>query len=114
MFLLTGYSELADPADQHELERILFSYEKRSAFFLLARLNVLLSFYNFRDKEYHLVQNWLLTHTTDSDLQKKLERKFPNQQALAGRLIFHRQQFLLMMKMLLLDEAHSGERDAAV
>ncbi len=114
MFLLTSYSELGDPLGNAEVERIVFSYEKRSAFFLLARLNVLISFYRYSDKEYQLVQNWLLTHTADGDLLKRLGRKFPDERSLAGRLIFHRQQFLLMMKMLVLDEQHEGGRDVSI
>jgi len=111
MLVTIGHSELDGALENAELEKIVFSYEKRSAFFLLARLNVLLSFYSYADDEYQLIQNWLLSHLIDDDLLRRFRRKFPNRQSLAGRLIFHRQQFLLMMKMLLLDRKHAGEHD---
>ncbi|HEX7999606.1 MAG TPA: hypothetical protein VF528_14560 [Pyrinomonadaceae bacterium] len=95
-----------------QLKEILFSYKKKPLFFLLAVVNTFISFYRYSDlKRQGFVQDRLLYDLTNATLYKQVKRKFPDERSMFERIIFHRQQLLTCMKMILLEANDLGEID---
>lgn len=80
---------------------------------MLARLNTLISFYPYISDKQRFVQSRILERFTDPDLLKRITEKFPGERLWSERIIFHRQQFLTMMKIILLESDTEGDRDLA-
>jgi hypothetical protein len=114
MRLPLSYSELTNeaPADA-DMRRILLSYRRRSAFFTLAKLNTLISFYPYASDKQRFVQSRMLERFTDAAMLRRITTMFPGERLWSERIVFHRQQFLTMMKIILLESETEGDRDLA-
>jgi len=95
--------------DTDELRQLLQPYSKIPTFRMIAMLNTLLSFYDGDEEQAKRIQGFFLQNLTDEDLFERLKQKFSNE-SVTRRPVFHRQQFLVLMKDLLLKE-EDGERD---
>ena len=102
------YSEIFETKPgETEINQLLVQFEKTSAFFTLATINSLLSFYDRSKKNASVVQGYLCANFTDENLFERIINKFPND-LMADRPIFHRWQLLALMKRVLQNDNAGG------
>jgi hypothetical protein len=105
------YSDLAEHVpSEAEADALVATLAKRPAFYLLAMLNTLLSFYEKDLKAFTDVQGFLFSNLVEDELFRSAQRKFPNAQ-MGFRPMFHRQQMLVLMKKVMSSAADEGGRD---
>lgn len=99
-----------------ELNEIISSFARRPTFFLLANINSLISFYvdspdpgALTKADY--VQRFLIHNLMDDKARALILREMDNQPPLKEGPVFHRQQLLMLMKMLLVKAKDDGPID---
>lgn len=106
---ITYYELTGKKADQRELAKLIKSFDKRSTFSYLARINNWLAMtpVHFDEDKFVQLQKQLSEDLVEAGLVQRLS-KILNATSLVDRPIFHRQQLLVFMKRVLAEGLDEG------
>lgn len=95
------YSDLKDRVPSEvEINELISSFVRRPTFFMLAMLNIFLSFYEKDREAFTYIQGFYFTNLVDDELLDLAKKRFGREQ-MGERPMFHRQQMLVLVKKLL-------------
>jgi hypothetical protein len=99
-----------------ELDELISSFARRQTFFFLANINSLISFYIDSPHPYALrnadyVQRFLIHNLTNETMRALILGEMENHPPLKEGPVFHRQQLLMLMKMLFVKAKNDGPID---
>ena len=110
------YSDLKDRVPtEGEVNDLVSLFARRPAFFMLAMLNIFLSFYEKDGEAFTYIQGFLFTNLVEDELFELAKQRFGGEQ-MGARPMFHRQQMLVLIRKLLLlanEDGRYNPNDAA-
>ena len=103
------YSDLKDRVPTEEdVNELIASFARRPTFFMLAMLNIFLSFYEKDREAFTYIQGFFFTNLVDDELFELAKERFGGEQ-MGARPMFHRQQMLVLIKKLLSLASEDGK-----
>jgi hypothetical protein len=95
------YSDLRDRVPtEDDVNELISSFMRTPTFFMLAMLNIFLSFYEKDRDAFTYIQGFFFTNLVDDELLELAKERFGGEQ-MGARPMFHRQQMLVLIKKLL-------------